>query len=128
MNSILYYPFMKSVQANTTKDLTQQHDMSWLTTEIRKFNHRLHHHVFGIISSSINRFSNFFTGTFRSKLTTESSSKNPPHLKRVATLPGEILMSVFECQHSQGSVATRTMCAAIYNCNFTKNSLLSAEL
>jgi len=39
---------------------------------------------------------NSFTDTYDSKFAIKLSLKIPPHLKRVATLPCEILMSTFE--------------------------------
>jgi len=52
-------------------------------------------------------FKKFSIGTLGNKFSIKLLLKIPPHLKRVATLPCEVLLSAFECTAaiSLGSVA-----------------------
>ena len=47
------------------------------------------------------------------------------YLKRVVTLPGEILMPSFKCRCSRGNIVTRFRCGGIFDDRFVANLLLT---
>jgi len=54
--------------------------------------------------------------------------KSPPHLKHIATLPCEILMSTFDYYYSQGSAETHLRCSGIFHHHFIADVLLSVPV
>jgi len=75
----------------------------------------------------LNRFKNFFTGRFLGNLAIKWTSKIPPPLSYVATLPCETLMSAKQAINDklQGSVATYLRYGAVVNNKIKKRLLLS---
>jgi len=81
-----------------------------------------------IILSVLNRFKKI-TGRFLGKFAVKWTSKIPPHLTYVATLPCEALMSAKQAINDklQGSVATYLRCGGVVNNHQTKEGLLMSR-
>jgi len=85
------------------------------------------HRLMTIIRSHLNRFTNFFTGTFLSKFAVKWILNIPPHLAHVATLPCETLMSAKQAINDRlrGSVAAYLRCGGVVDNKINKGLLLS---
>jgi len=56
-----------------------------------------------------------FVAILNGKVAIMGSLSDPPHLKRVATISCEIVISILNTNISQGSVAKRLRCGGVFN-------------